>query len=70
MVILLSMLTRGGLPPCHWGPLVDDWGHDDGGLSSEAQWRFTVCGLLVFRAWLVDSHTPWAPKEEDTRGGI
>ena len=57
--------TRSGLPPCYWSLPVDDWGHDDGGLSSEARGRFIVRGPLVFRACLVGLHTPWAPKEEE-----
>ena len=32
---------------------VDDWGHDDDGLSKETQRRATVRGPLDYRAWPV-----------------
>ena len=70
MSYLVSILTRCGLPPCHWGLPVDDWGHDDGGLSSEARERILGRGPLVFRACLVGPHLPWAfkRKKESQRG--
>ena len=44
---------------------VDDCGHDDGGLCSEAWGRFEARGPLVYIAGLVGSHTPWAHKRKE-----
>ena len=48
---------------------VDDCGHDDGGLCSEAWGRFEARGPLVYIAGLVGSHTPWAHKRRKSREG-
>ena len=46
---------------------IADCGHVDDGLSGEAPERGTRRGLLVYRAWLVGSHKPWASKERERK---
>ncbi len=64
-MILASVLTLRALLPCCCRLTVANCGHVDDGLSGETPWRIAVRGLLVYRAWLVGSHKPWASKEED-----
>ncbi len=65
MMILASILTLRALLPCCCRLTVANCGHVDDGLSGETRWRIAVRGLLVYRAWLVGSHKPWASKEEE-----
>ena len=67
-MILASILTLRALLPCCCRLTVANCGHVDDGLSGETPWRIAVRGLLVYRAWLVGSHKPWASKEEKYHG--